>query len=48
MTTAPPALQVEDRIAQVLHHLGISRAHVGGGYAADAVSPETGLSRRTT
>src|SRR5438552_7447855 len=38
MTTAPPALQVEDRIAQVLHHLGISRAHVGGGYAADAVS----------
>jgi SAM-dependent methyltransferase len=38
MTTAPPALQVEDRLAQVFEHLGISRAHVGGGYAADAVS----------
>ncbi len=38
MTTAPPALQVEDRLAQVFQHLGISRAHVGGGYAADAVS----------
>src|ERR1700716_3741938 len=38
MTTAPPALQIEDRLAQLFHHLGIARAHVGGGYAADAVS----------
>src|SRR6266851_2532579 len=38
MTTAAPALQIEDRLAQLFHHLGISRAHVGGGYAADAVS----------
>jgi SAM-dependent methyltransferase len=36
--TAPPALQIEDRLAQLFRHLGISRAHVGGGYAADAVS----------
>ena len=38
MTIASPALQIEDRLAQLFQHLGIRRAHVGGGYAADAVS----------
>jgi SAM-dependent methyltransferase len=38
MTIAPPAIQVEDRLAQLFQHLGIRRAHVGGGYTADAVS----------
>jgi SAM-dependent methyltransferase len=38
MTSALPALQLEDRLAQLFQHLGIRRAHVGGGYAADAVS----------
>src|SRR5438105_15062923 len=38
MTTAPPAIQIEDRLAQLFRHLGIRRAHVGGGYAADALS----------
>src|SRR5258708_29184793 len=38
MTAAPPALQIEDRLAQLFRHLGIRRAHVGGGYALDAVS----------
>ncbi len=36
--SASPTLQIEDRLAQLFQHLGISRAHVGGGYAADAVS----------
>jgi SAM-dependent methyltransferase len=38
MTSAPPTLRVEDRLAELLQHLGIRRAHFGGGYAADAVS----------
>jgi SAM-dependent methyltransferase len=39
MTPASPAaLQIEDRLAQLFQHLGIRRAHVGGGYAADALS----------
>jgi len=38
MTTPPPAIQVEDRLIQLLQHLGIRRAHVAGGYAADALS----------
>ncbi len=38
MTTAPPALQVEDRLAHLFQHLGIRRAHIGGGYAPDALS----------
>src|ERR1700704_1956283 len=37
MTTVSPALQVEDRLAQLFQHLGIRRAHFAGGYAADAV-----------
>jgi SAM-dependent methyltransferase len=37
MTTAPPALQIEDRLTQLFQHLGIRRAHVGGGYAPDAL-----------
>jgi len=37
MTTALPALQLEDRLAQLFKHLGIGRAHVGSGYAADAL-----------
>jgi SAM-dependent methyltransferase len=38
MTAAPPVLQVEDRLAQLFEHLGIRRAHIGSGYAADALS----------
>ncbi|MCA1647469.1 MAG: class I SAM-dependent methyltransferase [Chloroflexi bacterium] len=38
MTTPAPALQLEDRLVQLFRELGIGRAHVGGGYAADAVS----------
>src|SRR5579859_194834 len=38
MTPAPPPLRVDDRLGQLFQHLGIRRAHVGGGYAADAVS----------
>src|SRR5579859_1867005 len=33
-----PELQTQDRIAQLLQHLGIRRAHFGSGYAADALS----------
>jgi SAM-dependent methyltransferase len=38
MTTAQPTLHVEDRLAQLFQHLGLRRAHIGGGYAADALS----------
>jgi SAM-dependent methyltransferase len=38
LTTAQPALRVEDRLAQLFQHLGIRRAHIGGGYAIDALS----------
>src|SRR5579859_5564924 len=38
MTPAPPPLRVDDRLGQLFQHLGIRRAHVGVGYAADAVS----------
>src|SRR5207244_1198803 len=38
MTAAPPALQIEDRLAQLFQHLGIARAHIAGGAAVDAVS----------
>ncbi len=38
MTTPPSAIQVEDHLTQLFQHLGIRRAHVGGGYAADALS----------
>jgi SAM-dependent methyltransferase len=38
MTTAPLTLHVEDRFAQLFQHLGLRRAHIGGGYAADALS----------
>lgn len=38
MSTSPPTLQLEDRLAQLFQHLGIRRAHFGGGYAADALS----------
>jgi ubiquinone/menaquinone biosynthesis C-methylase UbiE len=38
MATPPSAIQVEDRLAQLFQHLGIRRAHVAGGYAADALS----------
>jgi SAM-dependent methyltransferase len=37
-TTAPSALPVEDRLTQLFEHLGIRRAHIAGGYAADALS----------
>jgi ubiquinone/menaquinone biosynthesis C-methylase UbiE len=38
MTSAPPTPRLGDRLAQLFQYLGIRRAHVGGGYAADAVS----------
>jgi SAM-dependent methyltransferase len=38
MTNAVPAIQVEDRLRQLLQHLGIRRAHFGGGYTPDALS----------
>src|SRR5215211_282584 len=38
MTTATPELRLEHRLLQLFQHLGIRRAHVGGGYAADAVT----------
>src|SRR5579859_1019301 len=38
MTSAPPPPQIAHRLAQLFDHLGIRRAHVGGGYAGDAVS----------
>ena len=31
-------MSLEDRFAQLVQHLGIPRAHVAGGYAADAVT----------
>src|ERR1700737_5551665 len=38
MTSALLELQIQERIAQLFQHLGIRRAHFGGGFAADAVS----------
>jgi SAM-dependent methyltransferase len=38
MTITTPAVQIQDRLAQLFQHLGIRRAHIGSGYAADAVS----------
>jgi SAM-dependent methyltransferase len=39
MTTsgAPAGMPVQERFARLVQHLGIRRAHVAGGYAADAV-----------
>jgi SAM-dependent methyltransferase len=33
-----PAVPLEDRLARLFQHLDIRRAHIGGGYAADAIS----------
>lgn len=38
MTSPEAALPLDQRLRQVLQHLGIQRAHFGGGYAADAVT----------
>ena len=35
MTAAPPALQIEDRLAQLFQHLGLERVHLAGRVTAD-------------
>jgi ubiquinone/menaquinone biosynthesis C-methylase UbiE len=46
MSDAPPhaeSMSVEDRLRALFSHLGLSRTHVAGGYAADAVTLARGL-----
>jgi ubiquinone/menaquinone biosynthesis C-methylase UbiE len=46
MSEAPPhpeSMPVEDRLRALFSHLGLDRAHVAGGYAADAVTFARGL-----
>lgn len=43
-TAAPPPPLIEDRLSELFQHLGIRRTHIGGGYAADALSLVRALS----